>query len=122
MVVFYFKIISIITITYLLAVTKVYSRDEVILKSINDKFSLGNSLFLYEDKTNKLTHKDIQKLEYDQLFKRSNQEVPSFGVTSSTIWIKIIITNRTKEKSWILKNEVVWHDYFNNFDPVSIIY
>ena len=115
MVVFYFKIISIITLSYLLAVTKVYSSDEVILKSINDKFSLGNSLFLYEDKTNKLTHKDIQKLEYDQLFKRSNQEVPSFGVTSSTIWIKIIITNRTKEKSWILKNEVVWHDYFDFF-------
>ena len=26
-------------------VTKVYSRDEVILKSINDKFSLGDSSF-----------------------------------------------------------------------------
>ncbi|MBG08593.1 MAG: hypothetical protein CME68_07530 [Halobacteriovoraceae bacterium] len=115
MVVLYFKIISIITLTYLLAGARVYSSDEVILKSINDKFSLGSSLFLYEDKTNKLTHKDIQKPEFDQLFKRSNQEVPSFGVTSSTIWVKIIITNRTKEKSWILKNEVVWHDYFDFF-------
>ena len=102
MVVFYFKIILIITLSYLLAVTKVYSSDEVILKSVNDKVNLGTSLFLYEDKTNELTHKDIQKPKYNQLFKRSKKEISSFGVTSSTIWIKLIITNSTKEK--IFKN------------------
>ena len=77
---------------------KVYSNDEVILKSIQGKVNLGKSLFLYEDKTNNLTYIDIRKLKYDKLFKKSNDEVPSFGVTSSTIWVKIIITNRTKRK------------------------
>jgi len=98
-----------------LAVTKVYSSDEVILKSVNDKINLGTSIFLYEDKRNELTHKEIQKPKYNQLFKLSKKEISSLGITNSTIWIKLIITNRTKEKNWILKNEVVWHDYLDFF-------
>ena len=115
MVAFYFRVIFIILTIYLLMVTKVYSSDEVILNSIKDKISLGTSLLFYEDETNNLTYEDIKKPEYNKLFKRSNREVLSFGVTASSIWVKIIITNKTKEKNWILKNEIVWHDYFDFF-------
>ena len=112
---FYKFLILILSIFCCLLVAGENSVKRTVLNSVDDTVLLDKSLFLYEDKTNSLTIHDIQKKSYDQKFKLSKIEAPSYGITNSTIWVKIIIKNKTKETNWVLKNDVVWHDYFDFF-------
>lgn len=68
-------------------------------KDILELNQIGTSCKYFEDKTSKLTASEV--LEKNE-FISSNQKVPNFGTTSSNIWIKIEIENRTSQKELIL--------------------
>ena len=72
---------------------------------------MGKRLQFYEDKTGKLKLEDI--LNINEKFKYSDNEAPTFGLTKSAIWGKVIITNNSNVRDWVIKNNIVWHDYFN---------
>ena len=44
--------------------------------------------------------------------KRSKKDVPSYGITNSTFWVKVKINKLTHQSSsWFLSFEQVWCDY-----------
>ncbi len=55
--------------------------------------AIGSEVFLYEDKTKSWTVEDAEL--HEGLFEKSSQMVPSFGVTKSTIWTRIILNNKS---------------------------
>jgi len=72
---------------------------------ITDKLSsleIGKDVYLYEDKTNKVSIEQILKPEFQANFKASSLNAPNYGVTSSTIWTKIEVLNRSSSKDWVL--------------------
>ncbi|MEE2742995.1 MAG: sensor histidine kinase [Bdellovibrionota bacterium] len=103
-----------ITLIFLLSIfifNDAKSKEGIILKSPNETFKLGKRLQFYEDKTGKLKLEDI--LNINEKFKYSDNEAPTFGLTKSAIWGKVIITNNSNARDWVIKNNIVWHDYFN---------
>jgi serine phosphatase RsbU (regulator of sigma subunit) len=80
-----------------------FSQDKVIFLN-NDKkiISIGTSVAFLEDKEGKLTIEQILQPNYQQKFKLSEQEVPNFTNTNSTIWAKFTIDNSLKTK-WLLE-------------------
>ena len=61
---------------------------------------IGEELFLFEDKTNTLKIYDIVK---SNKFEKSKKNVPNYGITTSAIWAKITITNKTDVEQLILQ-------------------
>lgn len=59
----------------------------------------GNALEVFEDKTNKLTAKEILT---SAKFKPNDKVVPNFGVSESSFWLKFHIKNTSNENRLVL--------------------
>lgn len=87
---------------------------QAVYKDETQNMSLGTELFLFEDKTNKLEITEIAKLDK---FEKSKKDVPNFGITTSTIWLKFSIKNQSKLNNLILQlnqpiiDEVSFYDF-----------
>lgn len=75
--------------------------------------AIGKDVFIYEDKTGRLTIQDI--LQRDSLFVRSQQTVPNFGVTKSIIWARLDIRATTSHEFMLALG-------FPNIDTVDLYY
>lgn len=64
---------------------------------------LGEHTMFYEDKSNKLTISQI--LDSNIVFHENHSEVPNFGLTSATYWLKFKITNNSDFKNLLLNIE-----------------
>lgn len=73
---------------------------QIVYTNSNKNVEIGDSIYLLEDKTNSLLIEDIV-LSND--FKKTNNSVPNFGITSSSIWIKIAIQNKSNYDNLILQ-------------------
>ncbi len=83
----------------------------VVMEKGKNFYQLGLHLDLYEDKTGKLTIKDIIKPELLSKFETSKQKVPNFGFTKSHFWARVKITNPQKVKGdWYLSFNYVLQD------------
>ncbi len=67
------------------------------------RIRLGSYLDISEDKTGKVTFKDIKKKFESKSFFNSNKELPSFGFTKSAYWTRFTFKNTfNKDKIWYL--------------------
>lgn len=90
----------------------------IIINSKNDLLNIGTQVYLLEDKENKLTIEDIQKTAYQQLFKKSEQEIPNFNTTASKIWVKFTVANPIEDEIYLeLAEALAW--YIDFYRPNS---
>ncbi|TAF35404.1 MAG: hypothetical protein EAZ57_04920 [Cytophagales bacterium] len=114
-----------LTLCFLLLVLTVHNsvlaQDEVIQFSSKDAlFPIGQQIYLLEDKEGKLNINDIQKPEYQKLFKKSEQDIPNFNSTKSTIWVKFTVANTSQEKIYVeVAQAVAWYIDFYKPDTTG---
>ena len=74
----------------------------VILIDSSDKYCIGKSIEFIEDIKGKLTFdkilKDKESKEQKLKWTRSENELPSFGFTTSVYWFRFSITDFNREK------------------------
>ncbi|MCC6721121.1 MAG: GHKL domain-containing protein [Bacteroidia bacterium] len=93
------KISKLIIITCLLFIN--FSiKAQAVYKDENYNLQLGKELFILHDKTNKLSINEISKSDK---FEKSKKNVPNFGITSSTVWLKVIIKNESNFENLIIQ-------------------
>ncbi len=71
---------------------------------INDSVSIisvGKRVYLLEDSTSAKTFDDI--LKDSSGFKLNTTDIPNLGVSSSTYWVKLSVTNNTQDKNYVLE-------------------
>jgi signal transduction histidine kinase len=88
----------------------------IILEDEKDSYKLGLYLDILEDPTGKLTIKDVSGAHWASKFKRSDKEIPNFGISKSFFWAKFTIKNKTKiKKKWFLTQEYFAQDKITFF-------
>ncbi|MCC6369472.1 MAG: GHKL domain-containing protein [Bacteroidia bacterium] len=71
---------------------------------------IGKSVYIYTDKTNTLTLKDVM---LQNNFVKSNDDVPNMGVSKNTFWLKYDIKNNSNQENLLMEfsqpfvNEIV---------------
>ncbi len=79
-----------------------YSQRNVVITNPNEAYNIGREIEIFEDKTKIIPFKDISKRsDIDAYFVRSLQTTPSFGITSSVIWARITLQNKTTENLFL---------------------
>lgn len=73
---------------------------ELVYNDPSEIVRAGYYLGVLEDPTNQLTITDVEDLKN---FKNYNRRIPRFGISKSTFWAKVIITNKTDLEDFILK-------------------
>lgn len=69
----------------------------ITLEQNRDNYNLGRSLFILQDKEGIITIDNILTDKYDSRFVRSDQDIPNYGFTSSTYWVRFEIDNPAGE-------------------------
>jgi len=91
--------------------------NSITFSNVNELLDVGGQIYLLEDKTNQLTIDDVLK---STGFVKSEHLVPNFGVTTSSIWVKIEIKNNTAKNNLViavnnpLLNELELYEEKNN--------
>ncbi len=101
-----------VIISILLFTKNAYSQSSVIINDTKKKVDVCLNALIYEDKTNQLAFKDI----ISQSFTPTNSKVPNLGITNSTFWLKIPITNITSETHFLLNLDLPNLDFVELYD------
>ncbi len=92
----------------------------IVLDNETEILNIGKQVYLLEDKEGKLTIEDIQKPEYQRAFKKSEQKIPNFNTTASTIWVKLTVFNQTEKEIYLeVAQALAWHVDFYKPDSVG---
>ncbi|MEC8625219.1 MAG: 7TM-DISM domain-containing protein, partial [Bdellovibrionota bacterium] len=77
-----------------------FSKDNVlVLKNGIVEYQIGPFVEVLEDKTNKLTIKDIENEQYKKEFKRNKLDTIELKTGTSTYWLKIKTENKRLKES-----------------------
>ena len=99
-----------------------FSKENVlILKNGIGEYQIGPFVEVLEDKTNKLTIKDIENGQYKKEFKRNKLDTIELKTGTSTYWLKIKTENKRLKESYKNGEPLTWYFYFNHyvFDKVT---
>ena len=94
----YIKLLSIVIILLLSQKAIANQGVEINKSNIDENIPIGKQIKYFEDKTSSYNISSIQRLTFEE----SHSKVLNFGITSSTIWLKIPIKNTTDESSFLL--------------------
>ena len=106
---------------FLLFSSLVLARDKIlILDGKKSFYSLGHYLYLFEDTSSKLGIHEIQKPEWSQKFKLSQQKSPNFGGSPSSFWARFTINNKSNlKKDWFLSFNFYTQDHITFYKKVE---
>ncbi|WP_276134802.1 7TM diverse intracellular signaling domain-containing protein [Polluticoccus soli] len=68
------------------------AQEVISFPSQSKNIEVGSKVLLLEDKTNSMT---VEQVLASNAFKQSTQDVPNFEMTSSTVWVKLLVKNGT---------------------------
>ncbi|MGZ5491865.1 MAG: 7TMR-DISM family protein, partial [Nitrososphaeraceae archaeon] len=88
-------------------VNSALANDTIIVIDNNKVMDISPFLLIHEDKSNDLSFEDILSKE----FISTNKKVPNLGISKSTFWIKIPITNLTTLEHFLLDVSVPTIDF-----------
>ena len=113
------KIVLFFTFLSLGCLAIAQSPDSIIVVSAEKGIlSIGKHVYLFEDKEGKLTIEDLQKPEYQKLFKKSQSQTPNFRFTRSKIWVKFTVANELEEQIYLeIGTALAW--YIDFYKPNS---
>ncbi|MBK8397607.1 MAG: response regulator [Leptospiraceae bacterium] len=114
---------KLIVFFFLIYSSFLYSQSEeetILINSDKEILNIGKKMYLLEDTQNKLTIEDIQKPEYQKMFKKSEEEIPNFNSSHGKIWVKFTVLNQT-EKEIILEvgESTAWYIDFYKPNPAG---
>lgn len=113
-----FYLISLLMITCVVFFAQA-ENDVIVPDAKAGEISIGKYLYYFEDSTNQLGLSDIQDLSLKGLFKKSDKEVPAFGISPSTYWLRFDMDPASLQQDhWLLKCELASYSditlfYFN---------
>ncbi len=82
------------------------------------RLHLNPYLELLEDPGGTLTIDQVSSAEYASKFKKSHREVPTFGYTSSTYWVRITIRNQSLlNEAWVLETRPAYINVIELYMP-----
>ncbi|MBB6004144.1 7TM diverse intracellular signaling domain-containing protein [Arcicella rosea] len=85
-----------------LILLEAFAQRQVIFDMPNKALAIGREIEIFEDKTASLTFEEVSKrTDIDAYFRRSLQTNPNFGVTSSVIWARITLQNKTSQNLYL---------------------
>jgi serine phosphatase RsbU (regulator of sigma subunit) len=79
-------------------------QNPVILSNEKEILGIGRNLQIFQDPSARLTVNEVMRASYSGSFIPSNNDIPNFNVTSSTIWLRFQIQNKTQRRKWYLEN------------------
>jgi serine phosphatase RsbU (regulator of sigma subunit) len=107
------KLYKLLVIVFFLA-SKAQAQS-VILTDQQKTFDANPVCFYLEDKTAKLSIKDILLAENQTKFIRNTKPVPVFANTNSAIWFRVTVENQSIESKWLLENVRAYTDSISFF-------
>ena len=93
--------------------------EPVILQEGQEKYPLGKYLQILEDPSGQLTLEEVTSPEFSQKFVASEEEIPNFGFTNSTYWVRFAVENRSPETDWLLEVAHPYGDYAELYIPLA---
>lgn len=84
----------------------IYSQAQkaIVLTDRSHLINIGKYISLYEDKEAKLRIEQISSPEFENRFEQSKSEIPNYNVTSSNIWCRLRLVNRSATSLWFLES------------------
>ncbi len=80
------------------------------INSSKEVLNIGKQMYLLEDTDSKLTIEDIQKKEFQKIFKKSQEEIPNFNHSNGKIWVKFTVLNKIEKEIFLEINEpLAWY-------------
>lgn len=85
-----------------------FSQRKILMQDPNEAQLIGRQIEVFEDKTASLTFEEVSKRsDIDARFTQSIQLNPNFGITSSVIWARFTLQNKSSQKLYLEISEPV---------------
>ncbi len=102
------KIIFLAFLLSLISFSDVFSQRKIIIQNPNEAQLIGRQIEVFEDKTASISFEKVSKSsDIDARFTQSIQPNPNFGVTSSVIWARFTLQNKSSQKLYLEISEPV---------------
>jgi PAS domain S-box-containing protein len=76
----------------------------LVLNDDQGEYKLGHSMQILEDPRGTLTIQEVSSLPYSEKFITSSKEVPTFGYSSKTYWVRFRLKNESHlSETWLLE-------------------
>ena len=110
-----------ITLFCFLFSSTAFSKSTVLnIKKEKGFYNLGRYLDLYEDKSSRLTIKEIGSKKWSSKFRRSKAKAPNFGGASSAFWARLTIKNEMDlKKDWFISFNFYTQDHITLFKKIN---
>lgn len=109
--------LKIICASLLLSSTYTSAHPPVELKDTSQSIELSSAYKVYEDQTNSLTIEDVAAEDFQKNFVKTVKNRSRIGLSQSTFWIKIAITNKSKNEHWFLYNKNTKLEHIDLYQP-----
>jgi signal transduction histidine kinase len=90
-------VLFIITIISLIEAVKAQT---IVIDNLNSKIAIKNKLTFLEDSTNQLTFEEVEK---STKFKPIKSDIPNFGISNNSFWLKLLVKNITNRNIFLLQ-------------------
>lgn len=79
-----------------------YSQRNVVVNNADEAYNIGREIEIFEDKTATIPFIEVsRRSDIDAYFIQSLQSTPSFGSTSSVIWARVTLQNKTSQNLFL---------------------
>ncbi len=115
--------IKILSFLFLFLVNNLFAFDTVFLTADKGEYPIGRSLEILEDKEGNLKLEDVRKKDIENLWVKSDKEVPSFGYTKSAFWVRFK-TNAPLNEKYLLEiafPALDWIDFYTILNDNKVI-
>jgi|GEM_PF-4847859 len=99
---------GLIILIVILTISHSFAQRKIIIQNPNEAQLIGREIEVFEDKTASLNFEQIHKRsDIDARFTQSIQPNPNFGVTSSVVWARFTLQNKSSQKLYLEISEPV---------------
>jgi len=95
------------------AISKLYANDTITFVDSRKIQDISSSLLIFEDKSGIMSFDDI----VSKPFEKTNKQIPNLGISKSTFWIKMCISNYSNSNSLILNLSLPTLDFVEFYVP-----
>lgn len=96
-----------------LLLNNLMASDTIVVTDAKKMQDVSASLLIFEDKTNTLSFADV----LNQKFENTHKKIPNLGISTSTFWVKMFVTNRTDVNQFLLNLSMPTLDFFEFYSP-----
>ena len=91
----------------------------LLLRAGEPHYRIGPWLEILEDPGGSLDIKTVSQPPFADRFRPSKQEIPNFGVTENTYWVRLRVHNTSRLRHWLLEQHFPNTHYLDLYTPGS---